>query len=141
MARRVRSLGGTSVGCRKHPGLPRCLHQSQARRLGMGEKEGTVTPTILVVEDDASQRELLCELLQAHGYSCVAAEDGRRALDVIDRTPAPDAVVLDMVLPRLNGHELLRELDERGERRLGVVVVSGFGPVSRRSEERRVGKE
>jgi DNA-binding NtrC family response regulator len=97
----------------------------------MGEKEGTVTPTILVVEDDASQRELLCELLQAHGYSCVAAEDGRRALDVIDRAPGPDAVVLDMVLPRLNGHEFLRELGERGERRLRVVVVSGFGPVSR----------
>jgi DNA-binding NtrC family response regulator len=90
-----------------------------------------VTPTILVVEDDASQRELLCELLQAHGYACVAAEDGRCALDVIDRTPGPDAVVLDMVLPRLNGHEFLRELGERGERRLGVVVVSGFGPVSR----------
>jgi DNA-binding NtrC family response regulator len=90
-----------------------------------------VTPTILVVEDDASQRELLCELLQAHGYACVAAEDGRCALDVIDRAPGPDAVVLDMVLPRLNGHEFLRELGERGERRLGVVVVSGFGPVSR----------
>ncbi len=90
-----------------------------------------MTPTILVVEDDASQRELLCELLEAHGYACVAAEDGRRALDVIDRRPAPDAVVLDMVLPRLNGHEFLRELGERGERRLGVVVVSGFGPVSR----------
>jgi CheY-like chemotaxis protein len=93
-----------------------------------------MAPTILVVEDEPSQRELLCELLEAHGYSCIAAEDGRRALDAIDRTPAPDAVVLDMVLPRLNGHEFLRELGERGERRLGVVVVSGFGPVSRLAE-------
>jgi DNA-binding NtrC family response regulator len=93
-----------------------------------------MAPTILVVEDDASQRELLCELLEAHGYTCIAAEDGRCALDVIDRTPTPDAVVLDMVLPRLNGHEFLRELGERGERRLGVVVVSGFGPVSRLAE-------
>ncbi|HEY1333901.1 MAG TPA: response regulator [Myxococcaceae bacterium] len=93
-----------------------------------------MAPTILVVEDDASQRELLCELLEAHGYTCIAAEDGRCALDVIDRAPTPDAVVLDMVLPRLNGHEFLRELGERGERRLGVVVVSGFGPVSRLAE-------
>jgi DNA-binding NtrC family response regulator len=92
-----------------------------------------MAPTILVVEDDAPQRELLCEVLEAHGYTCIAAEDGRRALDAIDRTPAPDAVVLDMVLPRLNGHEFLRELGER-ERRLGVVVVSGFGPVSRLAE-------
>lgn len=96
-----------------------------------------MAPTILVVEDDPSQRELLCELLEAHGYSCIAAEDGRRALDAIDGTPAPDAVVLDMVLPRLNGHEFLRELGERGERRLGVVVVSGFGPVSRLAERWR----
>lgn len=87
--------------------------------------------TILVVEDDASQRALLCEILETHGYACIAAEDGRRALDVIDRRPTPDAVVLDMVLPRLNGHEFLRELRERGEHHLGVVVVSGFGPVSR----------
>jgi DNA-binding NtrC family response regulator len=93
-----------------------------------------MAPTILVVEDDPSQRELLCELLEAHGYTCIAAEDGRRALDAIDRPPVPDAVVLDMVLPRLNGHEFLRELGERGERRLGVVVVSGFGPVSRLAE-------
>jgi len=90
--------------------------------------------TILVVEDDAAQRELLCELLEEHGYACIAAEDGQRALDVIAGHRSPDAVVLDMVLPRLNGHEFLHELGERGERTLGVVVVSGFGPVARFAE-------
>ena len=88
-----------------------------------------MAPTILVVEDDAAQRELLCELLEEHGYACVAAEDGRRALDVLASEQNPDAVVLDMVLPRLNGYEFLQELRERGVRDLGVVVVSGFGPV------------
>jgi CheY-like chemotaxis protein len=87
--------------------------------------------TILVVEDDAAQRELLCELLEDHGYSCIAAADGRRALDVLAGTQSPDAIVLDMVLPHLNGHELLHELGTRGERIPGVIVVSGFGPVSR----------
>jgi CheY-like chemotaxis protein len=90
--------------------------------------------TILVVEDDAAQRELLCELLEEHGYACIAAEDGQRALDIIAGNRCPDAVVLDMVLPRLNGHEFLHELDERGERKLRVVVVSGFGPVTRFAE-------
>ena len=90
-----------------------------------------MAPTILVVEDDAAQRELLCELLEEHGYACIAAEDGRRALDVLASEQNPDAVVLDMVLPRLNGYEFLQELRERGVRDLGVVVVSGFGPVSR----------
>jgi DNA-binding NtrC family response regulator len=88
--------------------------------------------TILVVEDDAAQRELLCALLEEHGYACIGVEDGKRALEVIATgARGPDAVVLDMVLPRLNGHEFLQELDARGEQNLGVVVVSGFGPVSR----------
>jgi DNA-binding NtrC family response regulator len=90
--------------------------------------------TILVVEDDASERELLCNLLEEHGYCCIAVEDGQRALDVLASRKTPDAVVLDMVLPRLNGHEFLQELGARGERNLGVVVVSGFGPVSRFAE-------
>ena len=90
-----------------------------------------MTATILVVEDDAAQRELLCKLLEDHGYACISAEDGRRALDVIGGAGSPDVMVLDMVLPRLNGHELLAELGARGEQTLGVVVLTGFGPVSR----------
>ena len=90
--------------------------------------------TLLIVEDDPFQRELLCTLLEAHGYACIGVEDGQRALEVLAGAESPDAVVLDMVLPRLNGHEFLQELRARGERRLGVVVVSGFGPVSRFAE-------
>jgi CheY-like chemotaxis protein len=86
---------------------------------------------ILVVEDDATQRQLLCTLLEEHGYSCIEAMDGRHALDVLAGLENPAAVVLDLVLPRLNGHEFLEELQARGERDLGVIVVTGFGPVSR----------
>lgn len=87
--------------------------------------------TVLVVEDDEVHRELLCELLEEHGFVCLAAEDGRHALDLIAGRQRPDAIVLDMVLPRLNGHEFLQELGARGEQSLAVVVMSGFGPVSR----------
>jgi len=93
-----------------------------------------MTRRLLIVEDDAAQRELLCTLLEEHGYSCTGVEDGRRALQVLSEDEAPDVVLLDMVLPRLNGHEFLRELRARGEHRLGVIVVSGYGPVSRFSE-------
>lgn len=89
---------------------------------------------LLIVEDDAAQRELLCTLLEEHGYSCTGVEDGQRALEVLSDRGTPDAVLLDMVLPRLNGHEFLCELAARGERRFGVIVVSGFGPVSRFAE-------
>ncbi|HSP19174.1 MAG TPA: response regulator [Myxococcaceae bacterium] len=93
-----------------------------------------MTRRLLVVEDDPGQRELLCTLLEEHGYSCTGVEDGKRALEVLSLDETLDAVLLDMVLPRLNGHEFLRELRARGEQRLGVIVVSGFGPVSRFSD-------
>ena len=94
-----------------------------------------MTRRLLIVEDDPAQRELLCSLLEEHGYSCTGVEDGQRALDVLSAGESLDAVVLDMVLPRLNGHEFLSELRARGEERLQVIVVSGFGPVSRFSEQ------
>ena len=89
---------------------------------------------LLIIEDDAAQRELLCTVLEEHGYTCTGVEDGQRALELLSERDTPDAVLLDMVLPRLNGHEFLRELGARGERRLGVILVSGFGPVSRFAE-------
>lgn len=94
-----------------------------------------MTRRLLIVEDDPAQRELLCSLLEEHGYSCTGVEDGQRALDVLSAGESLDAVLLDMVLPRLNGHEFLSELRARGEERLQVIVVSGFGPVSRFSEQ------
>ena len=89
---------------------------------------------LLIIEDDAAQRELLCSVLEEHGYTCTGVEDGQRALELLSERDTPDAVLLDMVLPRLNGHEFLRELGARGEHRLGVILVSGFGPVSRFAE-------
>jgi len=93
-----------------------------------------VGATILIVEDDAAQREMLLGCLEEAGYDCIGVEDGVGALAVLAGPRPPDALVLDLVLPRLNGHELLQELAARGERHLPVVVVSGFGPVSRFSE-------
>ena len=67
--------------------------------------------TILVVEVDAALGELLCALLEEDGYAGIGVEDGQRALEVLATgARGPDAVVLDMGLPRLNGHEVLQEL-------------------------------
>ncbi|MBF5043611.1 response regulator transcription factor [Aggregicoccus sp. 17bor-14] len=80
---------------------------------------------ILVVEDDLSILTGLSMNLKFEGYEVLQAQDGRtglaRALD-----EAPDLVVLDVMLPQLNGYEVLRELRERG-RDTAVVMLTAKG--------------
>lgn len=76
-------------------------------------KVGTVNarsdPLVLVVDDHADLCAALDVLLTGHGFSVVHASDGERALEVA-RTAAPDAVLLDVQLPGLNGTEVCRRL-------------------------------
>jgi CheY-like chemotaxis protein len=68
--------------------------------------------TVLLVEDEASLRLVLRDLLERDGFSVVEAADGMAALDEIDRS-APDAIVLDLNLPRLDGYGVLSRLRAR----------------------------
>ncbi|NVJ03317.1 response regulator transcription factor [Myxococcus sp. AM009] len=83
------------------------------------------TRSILVVEDDLSILTGLSMNLRFEGYEVLQAQDGRtglaRALD-----ESPDLVVLDVMLPELNGFEVLKELRQRG-RDTPVVVLSAKG--------------
>jgi PAS domain S-box-containing protein len=63
---------------------------------------------ILVVEDDASTREMIEELLTAHGYSVITAADGAQARARVAHA-LPELVILDLVLPKMSGMELLAE--------------------------------
>ena len=83
------------------------------------------TRSILVVEDDLSILTGLSMNLRIEGYEVLQAQDGRtglaRALD-----ESPDLMVLDVMLPELNGFEVLKELRQRG-RDTPVVVLSAKG--------------
>ncbi len=65
--------------------------------------------TILVVEDDAAIRRILEYQLQKAGYELVTAEDGETGL-FLARKHEPDLVLLDVMLPRLDGHEVCRQI-------------------------------
>lgn len=80
--------------------------------------------SILVVEDEPAIRALLVEFLSDEGYAVEGARDGQEALRLLDeRGPSgwPSVVLLDMMLPRMDGAELLRRLRARG---LAVPVVA-----------------
>jgi two-component system response regulator MtrA len=76
---------------------------------------------ILLVEDDASIRETTSLGLEGAGYRVAVARDGREALDRFRQTPF-DLVVLDLMLPELDGYEVCREL--RKTSRVPIVILS-----------------
>jgi len=81
--------------------------------------------SILVVEDDLPTRELLCHSLNGMGYRAVGASNGREGLDRLVGHPAPDLVLLDLMMPEMDGFEFLRELRRQPAlASLPVIVVT-----------------
>ncbi len=86
-------------------------------------------PTVLVVEDEPAQREVLAYNLEAEGFQVARAENGEEALIMIEEAP-PDVIVLDWMLPNVSGIEVCRRLKTRPETR-GLPIIM----LSARSEE------
>ena len=78
--------------------------------------------TVLVVDDDLDIQLLLRLELSAEGYDVVTAGNGREALELIPAI-APDCVLLDVMMPELDGWGVLRELEDP---KPSVVMVSGL---------------
>lgn len=85
---------------------------------------------ILVVDDDRAVRESLRRSLSFNGYTVNLAEDGVEALDAI-ANERPDAVVLDVMMPRLDGLEVCRQLRSTGDD-LPILVLTARDSVSER---------
>lgn len=88
-----------------------------------GEWSGT--ESVLVVDDEAAIRETTKDVLETHGYTVWTAPDGETALEFVQRQPdAVDLVVLDLSMPGMGGHNLLRQL-VRLNPNLKALVASG----------------
>jgi CheY-like chemotaxis protein len=85
---------------------------------------------IVVVDDDRGVRESLRRSLEFNGYTVELAEDGARAMDAVTRR-RPDAMVLDMTMPRMDGLEVCRLLRSAGDD-LPVLVLTARDAVSDR---------
>ena len=85
--------------------------------------------TILVVEDSVTQRQMISDLLKESGLnaSVVSVGDGVEALEQIQTQP-PDIVVLDIVMPRMNGYEVCRQIKtDPNTENVPVIMCSSKG--------------
>jgi CheY-like chemotaxis protein len=85
---------------------------------------------ILLVEDDPATREAVVELLQSEGYAVRSAANGRQALEVLARSEPPRLILLDLMMPVMDGWQFLAELrrdEDSRARRTPVVLLSGLG--------------
>ncbi len=67
-------------------------------------------PTVLVVDDNVDAVDALAQILEFEGYVVATAYDGREALEYLRDHPAPQLIVLDLMMPIMNGWELRSEL-------------------------------
>jgi two-component system response regulator AtoC len=92
-----------------------------------GNQEATVKEKILVIDDDPGVRQVLTESLTEMGYTVHTSDSGEKALGTI-REAGCDLLILDMVLPRMDGMEVLQEV-HRHHPELSVIMITGYASV------------
>src|SRR5262245_31784958 len=81
-------------------------------------------PHVLIVDDSPTGRQAASTLLQKRGYAVVTAEDGEQALAKVAEAP-PRVILLDIVLPKMNGYQVLRQLKAApATTQIKVILVS-----------------
>jgi CheY-like chemotaxis protein len=83
------------------------------------------TKTILVVEGNAIVREGTAVVLFRHGYHALTASDGRQAWDILNGVAVPDLILLDMLLPVVDGWKLLDRLKVGRFKSMPVIIITG----------------
>ena len=91
-------------------------------------KEQRDKPLLLIADDDPELMGILIKRLQqSEDYEFITASDGERALEMI-RDEKPDAVILDVMMPRKNGWEVLKEIrKDDSVKEMGVLMLTGIG--------------
>lgn len=98
---------------------------------------------VLIVEDDATIRALITTALQREGHCCFSASDGREGAELLE-TGHYDLVLLDLMLPEINGYELLeymRSNEPDPNAATPVIILSAMGSVQDRIRGLRMGAD
>lgn len=91
-----------------------------------GSISGTRPPTILIVENEISNRILIEKVLSTRGYRCLSASNGREALDLLDREVV-DLILTDLSMPVLDGYRTIQLIRARpGISQVPIVAVTAY---------------
>ena len=98
-----------------------------------------IAPPIVVVDDDPDAREMLSEYLAFCGFAVHQAQDGREAIDVAERIQ-PAVMLMDLMMPRMDGWEATRRLKTNARtREITIVAVSACTHATDQERARGVG--
>ncbi len=86
--------------------------------------------SILVVEDSWLTRRVICKILRAEGYETWEASSGPEALELL-KTQTPDCMLLDLLMPDMEGREVLQALRERGIKVPVIVITADIQSTTR----------
>merc|ERR1711967_224250 len=89
---------------------------------------------ILVVDDDANIRQILETRLTISGYIVLLANDGEEALKLF-RKESPDLIILDIMLPKIGGYEVCKELRKGSS--VPIIMLTALGDISDRVKRRK----
>lgn len=85
-----------------------------------------IRPTVLLVEDEPAQREMLAYNLEAEGFDVIIADNGEDGLILVDEND-PDLIILDWMMPQLSGIEVCRRLKSNSKtRQIPVIMLSAL---------------
>ena len=88
---------------------------------------------ILIVDDDPNIREVISVLLSSEGYKVLTAENGQMALDIVNTEKMLDVVVLDIMMPDMDGIEVCRRIREKS-----LVPVLCYRKITRQRQSHRL---
>jgi len=91
----------------------------------MNGKKDSSPRSVLIVDDDAIFRQVLSMCLEVAGCKPIEAEHGRRAIELLGQS-LPDVILLDMLMPVMDGMQLLRWLKEKLPRPIPTIVLTGL---------------
>lgn len=102
---------------------------------------GKSNKRILIVEDDMLLCDVLSDTLIAEGYEVVTVSDGAKAFDAVKKV-SPALILLDLVLPGLDGFEILKQIKaDKDTENIHVAVISNLGEVADVKSVRALGAE